>query len=302
MYASPLASFSPSTWDAEFTEEDRRRAVESLERGRVLHFARLAFALESGEQVILRPEIAAARAKNISFDSGRGVLSGAAADGSVLAMLGATMARYARHARELVQAVAPAYGALLVKARTSFRPTEIADRPTSVRTDDRRLHVDAFPANPSGGRRILRVFTNVDPEGRDRVWRIGEEFEPFASRFLSHVRPPLPGLARLLEIVGVTAGRRTAYDHVMLRLHDLAKRDECYQREAPRTEVAFPSGSTWMLFSDQVLHAALCGQYVLEQTFLLPVEAQLDPSTAPIRVIERLRREGASSERAKGAS
>ena len=293
---APVERFSASAWDEELADEDRRRAVESLERGRVLQFPRLAFALESGERCLLRPDVAAARAKNISFDAGSGVVSGARADDSVLSPLRATMARYARHARQLVESIVPSYAGHLVTARTSFRPAEIAARRSSVRSDDRRLHVDAFPAHPSGGMRILRVFSNVDPEGRDRVWRIGEEFEPFAARFLPRVSRPLPGLARLLEIAGITAGRRSAYDHVMLRLHDLAKRDERYQRDAPRAEVAFGSGSTWMLFSDQVLHAALSGQYVLEQTFLLPVEAQLDPSTAPIRVIDRLRRE------AKGAS
>ena len=201
------------------------------------------------------------------------------------------MARYARVARQLVEGTVPVYRGQLVTARTSFRPVEILDRTTSLKTDDRLLHIDAFPAHPSRGARILRVFSNVDPRGRDRVWRIGEAFEPFAARFLPRVSRPIPGLARLLELLRITAGRRSEYDHVMLRLHDLAKRDERYQRESQPVEVAFAAGSTWMLFSDRVLHAALSGQYVLEQ-LLLPVEAQRWPRQAPLRVIERLRGAG----------
>jgi hypothetical protein len=198
--------------------------------------------------------------------------------------------RYGGFARRLVEGAIPAYRAALATARTSFRPVEISDRPTRIKADDRLLHVDAFPAHPTRGARILRVFSNVDPLGRERVWRIGGPFEAFAARFLPRVKSPIPGLARCLELLGITAGRRSDYDHVMLRLHDLAKHDERYQRGESRVELAFASGSTWMLFSDQVPHAALSGQYVLEQTFHLPVEAQLHPETAPIRVIERLRR------------
>ena len=75
----------------------------------------------------------------------------------------------------------------------------------------------------------------------------------------------------------------------MLALHDGAKLDAEYQRRSPQTEVAFPAGSTWICFTDQVMHAALAGQYVLEQTFHLDVDAMASPERAPLRVLERLR-------------
>ena len=43
-----------------------------------------------------------------------------------------------------------------------------------------------------------------------------------------------------------------------------------------------------MAFTDQVSHAAMAGQYQLEQTFLLPVEAMSDPERSPL--CERLER------------
>jgi hypothetical protein len=104
----------------------------------------------------------------------------------------------------------------LEQARTSFRPNEVAGRNYSPRHDDRRLHVDAFPSRPMAGKRILRLFSNVSPDGVVRAWRVGERFEPFARRFLPRAGRPLPGSAWLLEQLGITKGRRSAYDHLML--------------------------------------------------------------------------------------
>ena len=73
----------------------------------------------------------------------------------------------------------------------------------------------------------------------------------------------------------------------MLQLHDRMKADLRYQQNAPQTAVDFPAGTTWMAFTDQVSHAATAGQYQLEQTFLLPVEAMVDESASPLRILER---------------
>ena len=50
----------------------------------------------------------------------------------------------------------------------------------------------------------------------------------------------------------------------------------------------FPPGSTWVAFTDQVSHAAMAGQYQLEQTFLVPLAAMLDEQRSPLRILERL--------------
>ena len=44
-----------------------------------------------------------------------------------------------------------------------------------------------------------------------------------------------------------------------------------------------------MAFTDQVSHAAMAGQYQLEQTFYLPVAAMIDESRSPLRILERLK-------------
>jgi hypothetical protein len=169
-----------------------------------------------------------------------------------------------------------------------LRRAEESTRVQSLRADDRRLHVDAFPSRPNRGERILRVFTNANPEGAARVWRVGEPFEDAARRFLPRIAPYSPWRARVLNGIGVTKSLRSEYDHLMLQLHDRMKADERYQREAPQVRVEFPAGSTWVCFSDQVLHAAMSGQYLLEQTFHLPVAAQSDPANSPLGILTRL--------------
>jgi hypothetical protein len=157
----------------------------------------------------------------------------------------------------------------------------------SWRKDDSRLHIDAFPSRPCGGERILRVFANVNPV-EDRVWRVGEPFEAMAKTFLPRIRRELPGSAQVLRALFVTKGRRTPYDHLMLGLHDRAKADLAYQRNCAQELVRMAPGTTWICFSDQVMHAAVSGQYMLEQTIHLPVAALYDPTRAPLAILERL--------------
>lgn len=81
--------------------------------------------------------------------------------------------------------------------------------------------------------------------------------------------------------------KNISYDHIMLCLHNAMKRDAGYQREASKTRVEFPAGSTWAVFSDRVPHAALAGQFALEQTFYLPVGAMQQEQLAPLRILEQ---------------
>jgi hypothetical protein len=149
--------------------------------------------------------------------------------------------------------------------------------------------VDSFPATPVQGRRILRLFTNVNPAGKPRTWRVGGEFEAIASRFAGVLSMPWPGSALALRALHVTKSRRSPYDALMLQLHDRMKEDEEFQKTAPQTTFDFPAGSTWLTFTDAVPHAAMAGQYQLEQTFLLPVPAMIDERRSPLRILERLK-------------
>ena len=81
---------------------------------------------------------------------------------------------------------------------------------------------------------------------------------------------------------------RSDYDHFMLALHDHMKGDLDYQARVPKQVQQFAPGSTWIVFTDQVPHAATSGPYALEQTFHLPVDCMADQDRSPLRVLERL--------------
>jgi hypothetical protein len=74
----------------------------------------------------------------------------------------------------------------------------------------------------------------------------------------------------------------------MLNLHDRAKGDLGYQRDCAQEILRFAPATTWLCFSDQVMHAAVSGQYMLEQTIHLPVTALYDPARSPLAILERL--------------
>ena len=284
----PIHRFDDFHWHASADGGATRGVEPLLEAGAVLHFPRLVFELTAAERALLDPRVADPRAKNISLRGQDAVLHGALGSADERAALRSMTLRFRDHALELVARLFPHYAGRLQLANTSYRPVAVQGRATSWRKDDTRLHVDAFPSNPTQGVRLLRVFTNLNPHGQARAWRIGEPFEDFAKRHLAQIRPPLPGSAWLLERLHITKRRRTRYDHWMLQLHDRAKADLQWQRDAPQQAVDFAPGSTWVVFSDQVLHAAMGGQYMMEQTLLLQPEHQLDPSTSPLGILERL--------------
>jgi len=285
---SSVATIDHTDWTAMPDREAAVKATRALEAGDVVLLPELGFAVESGEASFFTPAILD-NSKNASFDPASGRLGGTTAKGRDAETLRRFIQRFSESAAALVNRVLPRYRDHLTRGRASFRPAEIAGRATTWRKDDTRLHVDSFPATPSGGRRILRVFSNVNPEGRARAWRIGGEFETVARRFAPELRLPLPGTGHLLSLLRVTKTRRSPYDALMLQLHDRMKADEEFQTRSPQTAIDFPAGSTWIAFTDQVSHAATAGQYQLEQTFLVPVQTMLDEQRSPLRILERLK-------------
>ena len=275
--------------DADWGGAGPTRAVEAVvESGRVLSFPHLAFAFADEERRFLDPKWADSKAKNVSVRWPSGVLRGATGEAADLVAMKALIVRYAEQSEAFALRLFPHYRGKLRRGNTSFRPVDVAGRARSWRQDDTRLHIDAFPSNPMHGTRLLRVFCNVNPSGVPRRWRVGERFEEHARRYLAAMTPPLPGSAWLMAATGITKRRRTPYDHFMLQLHDRAKADAGFQAMSPQARVDFAPGTTWVCFSDQVLHAAMGGQHMLEQTFYLDASALADPASAPLAVLERL--------------
>src|SRR5471032_2914264 len=224
-------------WKGPYDAALKARAVAGLERGAVLFFPGLAFCLSDTEKKFLDAKVADGKAKNISLDPASGKMQASSLTGEKAQGLAAMMERLGSQAASLVQALLPYRE--VERARTSFRPVQVTGRRYSRISDDRLLHIDAFPSRPMRGRRILRFFSNVAPTSA-RNWEVGQPFEDFARTFLPRVGPHLPGKSWLYDKLGVTHGRRSLYDELMLSLHDAGKLDSNFQENSPHEQIDFP--------------------------------------------------------------
>lgn len=280
-------------WNPLITAEQSQQIMAALEAGKVIYLPKLNFSLEPAEQELLSIPFNLKRSKNISFNPKNQQLGGIDARKMVAAIFPLTsmLQRYHQYSAQLLAAFCPQYQATHCSGRTSFRPVEIKGRkPSSYRKDDTRLHVDAFPSTPVNQYRILRVFTNINPFGESHAWRLGEPFTHVVQQFLPKVRRMLPFEAELLYQLKVTRKKRTEYDHCMLQIHNRMKADLDYQRRANAVAMDFPPGSTWIVYTDLVSHAALAGRFLLKQTYYPAVEKMLHPLLSPQRQIQQRNR------------
>jgi 3-deoxy-D-manno-oct-2-ulosonic acid (Kdo) hydroxylase len=283
-----LETLDIEDWDDPISKDTQNKAIQSLEEGRVLYFPSLAFSLYDYEHQFLSDTILE-KGKNISYDDRTDCVRGAVVKGQEQAeQLKQMLRRYSNTSHRFLQKILPHYHSYLAQGKTSFRPVEIAGRKTSYRKDDTRLHVDAFPSSPTKGQRILRIFTNINHEGKSRIWRLGEPLEDVLNKFLPKASVQIWGVATLLKWLGITKDYRTPYDHYMLCVHDMMKGDEHYQKVVSQETISFPPACSWMVYTDQVSHAAMSGQHALERTFHIPLKGLKNESTAPLRVMERL--------------
>ena len=283
---TPIVELDRASWDAETAADPQWTAA--VESGKVLLFPRLAFELLPEERGLLREDMLLPKARNVSLRSD-GVLKGAGGSAREQAQLAAMVERFRARALALVDRLFPAYRGALLAAPTSFRPRRVETRMQSVRADDRRMHVDAFPSRPNYGERILRVFANINPDGAPRIWRVGGDFESVARQFLPRAKPYSLWQAKALQALHVTKSLRSEYDHLMLQLHDRMKYDEQWQQQGQQWRVPFPAGSCWVCYSDQAVHAVMEGQYMLEQTLYLPPGREADPEASPLGILTRLK-------------
>ena len=280
----------------------RDEARETVESGGVVFLRGQAFRLTPGEQRMIskpgemlvnyreperptgRPTIIFDPARdrlNWHYSRVRGKLVRARVQRSKRAQVQEMLARFGDWAEELLVALFPSYAPALLRDRVTYRPFS--------RDSVQSLHMDATYGFPTEGRGMLRLFSNVNPANRLRAWQVGEPFEPFAKRFLGSVQPRDPSFVSVLAgRLGLTGGRPTVYDRLMMDIKRASARDAEYQRTAPREVLEFPSGSCWIALTDVVLHGAVSGQHSIDRTWFLPVEAMRDPSRSSLRILERL--------------
>ena len=267
-------------------DETKNKALVSLERGQVVYLPNDGFTVNANEYPLLSESILNPKHKNMSYDYLNERLAGLNKTNeaeSMTALTHAFMHRFACYSKELIDTLFPHYTQHLRWGRTSYRPAEIKGRPSSKLKDDTRVHVDSFTSTPVNGLRILRVFSNINPYGDPRVWHLGESFPQVMNRFSEKIASFNSTQAKLLKLIKATKTLRSPYDHYMLNLHNKMKLDDRYQQTLSKERMEFPANSTWVVFTDQVSHAALSGQFLLEQTFYLPVDAMMNPALSPLK-------------------
>lgn len=276
-----------------FAPEQARWYCEQLERGQILFFRQPPFDFpEDDQKFLLARSVAESRFhKNISYRPASGVIRGAA-DQSDSVRLQRVMRSFSQQISQFVARFLAPYADNFKLDFASFRPMEEKGRDLPLHKRNDLLHVDAFPTRPTHGGRILRAFVNINPSA-GRVWRVGEPFHAFFPPMVhaSQLHPPHRGavgraLARMGATLGLPMPDRSRYDEFMLYLHDWLKENDDFQKNSPRREVVFAPGSFWMVYTDGVPHAVMSGQFALEQTFIIPPAALVNPDVAPLRVLE----------------
>jgi len=267
---------------------------EQLERGQVLLFREVPFAFPDADRKFLLSRSAAESRfhKNISYRPASGAVHGSA-DNSDRERLLDVMQRFSREAAAFVARLLTPYAGKMRLDFASFRPLEEQGRDLPLHKRNDLLHVDAFPSRPTRGGRILRIFVNINPAA-GRVWNVGAPFHAFVPGLMgsgSRLQPPQRGKAAQLFAhaaarLGLPVADRSHYDEFMLYLHDWLKENSGFQKDSPKREIVFPSGCCWMVYTDGVPHAVMSGQFALEQTFIVPVDALVAPEASPLRVLE----------------
>src|SRR5262249_32615662 len=103
--------------------------LPELESGTVIFLPHLAFPVREAEQAYFSAPTA--RAKNVSFDWSPGRLAGATLPAQGVTEMTSLLGRFSDSSAALVGALFPDYRGRVTRARTSFRPAEIAGRSTS---------------------------------------------------------------------------------------------------------------------------------------------------------------------------
>ena len=274
-----------------------------LEEGDILFFERIPFPLSPQDRRFLlsQKQTGAQFHKNIAYrphlDRITGFKKGSEADRLQLLEI---MRRFSDSTVDYLARLLPAYARDWHVDYASFRPQEEAGRQLRLRARNDLLHVDSFPTRPTRGDRILRFFTNINPD-QPRRWQTADPF-PRLIEYLqskgsipSHLLAP-PGritragrsLKAKLRQLGLPLRVGSAYDDFMLRLHHYLKENQHLLSNFPTYSWDFPAGSSWLVFTDIVPHAALSGRFALEQTMIVSRASQALPEAAPLSILQRL--------------
>jgi hypothetical protein len=284
-------------------QERAKWYCQQLELGHILFFADIPFDLPENhlEFLLSQRQASSHYHKNISYCPSQDRLHGfSKSSPEDLLRMRNIMREYSRQVTYFLSQFLSPYARSWSLDFASLRTLEEKGRRLPLHKRNDLLHVDAFPSRPTNGGRILRVFTNINPS-QPRLWITTDRFDQLARRFAqdaglnqiaaqaaSKTHRLLRRAMRLMRAIGMPVVDRSPYDKFMLRFHNYLKENFSFQEQCVKTRLEFPPRSTWIVFTDAVPHAVLRGQFALEHTYIVPLNALLMPHKAPVRVLEAL--------------
>lgn len=284
-------------------KENEFKYCRELERGNILYFSQIPFDFPQEEiSFLLEQRQGKGKGrKNIAYKPQTDKITNHdASDPLAAAQLHQVLRSYSKRVTQFLSQLLAPYAEKWRHDYASFRPFQEKGRKLRVRARNDLLHVDAFPTRPVHGARILRFFTNINPT-EARQWITSHSFGELVKEYggepgLEFPKPMAYSLKERLEKkikeklkkAGMKVALRSPYDRFMLKMHHFLKENREFQQGAPKDHWEFSPRSCWVVFTDMVSHAALSGQYALEQTFLVPEEALLYPEQSPVSILEQL--------------
>src|ERR1700674_3470427 len=160
-----------------------RAYCERLEAGGILFFQDLPFQFPAEDRdFLLAQRWSELRLhKNVSYRPVGDVLRGFSGHAENTRRLHAILRNYSARVIEFLGNFLSPYAGKWILDFASFRPLEEEGRDLPLHKRNDLLHVDAFPSRPTNGSRILRVFTNINPD-LPRVWLTTDRFDLLAQR------------------------------------------------------------------------------------------------------------------------
>lgn len=274
-----------------------------LEAGNILFFPKIPFTFPQDEiDFLLKQKQTSTKGrKNIAYKPDQDLITNHDSTDEVLSQkLHEVMKNYSQRVTSFLSELLSPYKNEWKIDYASFRPFQEKGRNLRLRARNDLLHVDAFPTRPLHGARILRFFTNINPN-ESRKWMTTLPFGDLAAQFGGKKGVPFPSevgygfkdnLSRKVKEMicktGIKIPLRSPYDQFMLNMHHFLKENSEFQKNCPKDHWEFPPQSCWAVYTDLVSHAALSGQFALEQTILVPQWALLQPEKSPVSILERL--------------
>ena len=281
--------------------EDKFKYCQALEDGNILFFPSIPFDFPQNEIdfLLMQKQGNSKTRGEIAYkpDVDR-ITNHHTSDLKDAAKLKEILSVYSRRSTGILQKILSPYANGWKLDHVSFRPFQEREWNLRARARNDPLHIDAFPTRPLHGSRILRFFTNINPT-ENRQWITSEKFEKLVEKYGNKVSIPNSvgydlksrferKMKKFLKSMGVKVSLCSPYDHYMLRMHHFLKESQEFQQSCKKDHWDFPPLSCWAVFTDEVSHASLAGQYALEQTFIIPQKVLLCPEKSPVSVLQRL--------------